>query len=233
MVQNLIRRPRYYWHSAINHLLPSCALLIGLTACTTQPTAPAANPVLQPTVAATATTSMVETMSTTVTAVNPVDGEAAPPMRLHFVPLALTIAVEPMAWVVADVNGERQAVWEIPQLNAGWHLNSAMVGAPGNMIISGHHLEGAAVFAPLARGELRVGDQILVTDEQGRTYTYAVTEVAEPIPAAGATAAENERAASYLAPIVDARLTLVTGWPDFSETHYLFVVAQLVGPTQP
>ena len=233
MAQNLMGRSQCHRHRTVSYFLSHCALLIGLTACSAEPTAPVANPVLQPTVAATATTAPVEALSTTAIAVDPADGEAAPPMRLHFVSLDLTLAVEPMAWIVADVEGERQAIWEIPQMNAGWHLNSAMVGAPGNMIISGHHLEGSAVFAPLARGELRVGDQILVTDEQGRTYTYEVSEVADPIPAAGATPAENERAASYLAPTVGAQLTLVTGWPDFSDTHYLFVVAQLVGPAQP
>jgi Sortase domain len=216
-----------------NRLIPLCSLLLGLTACTAQPATPVANPVQQPTVAATATTAPTTALSTTTISAEVVEAEAAPPIRLHFAALDLTVAVEPMAWIVADVNGERQAVWEIPQLNAGWHLNSAMVGAPGNMIISGHHLQGAAVFAPLARGELRIGDPILVTDEQGQTYTYEVSEVADPLPAAGATTAESEQAASYLAPTVESRLTLVTGWPDFSDTHYLFVVAQLVGPTQP
>jgi len=138
-----------------------------------------------------------------------------------------------MAWTVTDVEGERQATWEVPQQNAGWHLNSAMVGASGNMIISGHHLEGAAVFAPLARGEVVVDDEILVTDEQGRTYRYQVSAVSDPIPATGATAADSERAEAYLAPTTTAQLTLVTGWPDFSDTHYLFVVAQLVGLVQP
>ena len=138
-----------------------------------------------------------------------------------------------MAWAVTDVEGERQAVWEIPLQSAGWHLNSATVGAAGNLIISGHHLEGAAVFAPLARGELLLGDEILVTDEQGRTYRYAVSEIADPIPATGATAEETARAEAYLAPTTTAQLTLVTGWPDFSDTHYLFVVAQLVGMAQP
>lgn len=232
MVQNLLGRLRCHIRTAVSYFLLLGMLLIGLTACTDQPAVPAAAP-LQPTVAATATTGAVEVVSTTVTSVEVMDSEAAPPIRLYFVSLDLTIEVEPMAWIVADVEGERQAVWEIPQLKAGWHLNSAMVGAPGNMIISGHHLEGAAVFAPLARGELRVGDQILVTDEQGQAYAYEVKEIADPIPAAGATAAESERAASYLAPTVESQLTLVTGWPDFSDTHYLFVVAQLVGPAQP
>lgn len=233
MARNLLGRLRCHRSTTVIYFLLLGLLLSGLTACTAQPAVPVAEPILQPTVAATATTSPIAAVSTTATSTAVTEDEAAPPMRLHFVSLDLTAGVEPMAWIVADVEGEREAIWEIPQLNAGWHLNSAMVGAPGNMIISGHHLEGAAVFAPLARGELRVGDQILVTDEQGRTYTYAVNEIADPIPAAGATAAESERAASYLTATVGAQLTLVTGWPDFSDTHYLFIVAQLVGPVQP
>lgn len=155
--------------------------------------------------------------------------ESAPPARLVIPAIDFATAVEPMAWQVTDVEGERQAVWEVPDLNAGWHINSASVGAPGNMIISGHHLQGAAVFAPLARGEVTINDEILVTDTAGQTYLYQVSELADPIPTAGATEEEVARIAAYQAPAENGKLTLLTGWPDFSDTHYLFIVAELIG----
>ena len=160
--------------------------------------------------------------------------DAQPPVRLQIPALALDVAVEPMAWQVTEFQGKRRAVWQVPMEEAGWHLNSAPVGALGNLVISGHHLQGGAVFAALARGEVTVGQTIQVTDAQGRIFAYTVTEVSAPIPALAATAQDAAQAAAYLAqpatPAPDtAQLTLATGWPEFSDTHYIFVVARLVG----
>jgi sortase (surface protein transpeptidase) len=187
-----------------------------------------------PTIALTATAeeatpvaAISETAALTTTAALSV--ETLPPVRLAIPEIDFATTVEPMAWRVTEVEGERQAVWEVPENNAGWHINSATVGAPANLVISGHHRQGAAIFAPLARGEVVVGDQILVTDSAGRVFRYDVTEVAEPLPVAGATDIEREQLNRYLSPADTAKLTLMTGWPDFSDTHYLMIVADLVG----
>ncbi len=156
-------------------------------------------------------------------------GETMPPVRLAIPSIDFATEVVPMAWRVTEVEGERQAVWEVPEASAGWHINSATVGAAGNMLISGHHREGTAVFAPLARGEVVLDDQIYVTDSAGRTFIYQVSEIADPIPMNGASSAELDRLNAYQAPSTTAKLTLLTGWPDFSDTHYLIVVADLVG----
>ena len=139
------------------------------------------------------------------------------------------MSVAPMAWQVTQIAGKRSAVWQVPQETAGWHINSAGAGALGNVVLSGHHLQGKAVFAALARGEVTIGQQILLTDGRGKTFVYQVTEVSAPIPALGATQADQRRAAAYLAPSAQAKLTLVTGWPEFSDTHLLFIVAQFSG----
>jgi len=157
---------------------------------------------------------------------------AGAPIRLVIPALDLTIPVEAMGWQVTQVEGERKAIWEVPANSAGWHLNSARPGTAGNMVFSGHHVLGAAVFAPLARGEVTTGAELLVTDDQGRTFLYRVSTVGEPLPALGASAAEEQQAAAYLEPTTTAQLTLVTGWPAFSDTHYLFVVADFVGVVQ-
>lgn len=234
MVHNAISWSRRQSNRTKRWVVVLLLVSVGTGACTGT-TPPTASPSLPPTVVATATTAAATSAATELApAVTPAAAtETAPPMRLYFPALDLTVAVAPMAWAVTDVDGERQAVWEVPQLSAGWHVNSATVGANGNMIISGHHLEGGAVFAPLARGEVVVGDEILVTDDQGRIYRYQVSEVSAPVPATGATADDVTRAEQYLAPTTTAQLTLVTGWPDFSDTHYLFVVAPLVGLVQP
>ena len=151
------------------------------------------------------------------------------PIQLIAPTLNLTIPIEEMGWQVTQVEGERKAVWEVPDNSAGWHLNSARPGTAGNMVLSGHHLLGAAVFAPIARGELIQGTQLLINDDQGHTFLYQVSKVSTPIPALGASPAEQHQADAYLAPSPQATLTLVTGWPDFSDTHYLFLVADFVG----
>lgn len=157
---------------------------------------------------------------------------AGAPIRLVIPALDLTIPVEAMGWQVTQVEGERKAIWEVPANSAGWHLNSARPGTADNMVFSGHHVLGAAVFAPLARGEVTTGAELLITDDQGRTFLYRVSTVGEPLPALGASAAEEQQAAAYLEPTTTAQLTLVTGWPAFSDTHYLFVVADFVGVVQ-
>lgn len=150
------------------------------------------------------------------------------PMRLTAPTLNFTVAIEPMSWQVSEVEGERQAIWQVPEASAGWHINSAHPGTAGNVVISGHHLAGAAVFAPLARGEFTVGTQLLLSDDQGRNFLYQIREVSQPIPVKG-SAAEQQQAAAYIASTTQPLLTLVTGWPDFSDTHYLFVRAEFVG----
>jgi len=54
------------------------------------------------------------------------------------------------------------------------------------------------------------------------------------VPIIGATDEDKALAQSYVAqPEADqvAQLTLITGWPDFTTTHRIFVVAQYVGPS--
>ncbi|CAN5424043.1 hypothetical protein BH10CHL1_BH10CHL1_06890 [soil metagenome] len=155
--------------------------------------------------------------------------QAAPPVRLMIPALKLNVAVTPMAWQVTEVAGERRAIWQVPEDQAGWHVNSVGAGAQGNVVISGHHRQGKAVFAGIARGEVVIGQQILLSNQHDQTFVYQVTEISAPIPVSGATAADQAQATAYLAPSTQAKLTLVTGWPEFSDTHYLFVVADFSG----
>lgn len=201
------------------------SLLLLTTACQSGDVTP--TPIALPT--ATATAIVSQSAATTVQSNAVIAPEAAGvPVRLNAPALNFAVPVESMSWQVTEVEGTRQAVWTVPETRAGWHINSARPGTAGNMVISGHHLIGAAVFAPLARGEVTVGTQLLVSDDQGRTFLYEVSEVAPPIPVNG-SAAEQQQATVYLGPTEQPMLTLMTGWPDFSDTHYLFVRAVFVG----
>lgn len=165
-----------------------------------------------------------------VVKIAPLDAEqAAPPARLEIPSLNLQVDVVPMGWQIVTINGERTTVWTPPEQEAGWHVNSAGAGALGNILISGRQADGAAVFAPLALGSVTPGQEIRLTDADGLTFVYQVSEVSAPIPITGASDEETALAAAYQEQGDTAVLTLITGWPDFTTTHRVFVVADFLG----
>lgn len=151
------------------------------------------------------------------------------PVRVQIPAIGLDAPIIAMGWRVAVANGERTTVWDVPLEEAGWHINSAGAGGQGNVVVSGRQVAGAAVFAPLALGSVAPGQEVLLTDGDGIVFVYRIVEVTDPIPVTGATPDEISRAASYFAPTTDARLTLVTGWPEFTTTHRIFAVAEFAG----
>jgi hypothetical protein len=151
------------------------------------------------------------------------------PVRVQIEEIGLDAPIIAMGWRVAVAEGRRTTVWDVPLEVAGWHINSAGAGGMGNVVVSGRQVEGAAVFAPLALGSAAPGQEVLLTDGDGIVFVYRITEVTDPIPVTGATPDELARAATYFEPTTDARLTLVTGWPEFTTTHRIFVVAEFAG----
>lgn len=155
--------------------------------------------------------------------------QASPPIALQIPAIKLDVTVVPMSWQVALVNGERRAEWQLPLEDAGWHINSGKVGSDQAVVISGHHRMGAHVFAPIAQGGVQIGQEIWLTDAQARVWVYTVSKISQPIPVSGASKAEQAELQSYLAPLHRPQLILLTGWPEFSDTHYLAVIADLTG----
>jgi hypothetical protein len=155
--------------------------------------------------------------------------EGAVPVALTIPAINLGAEVTPMGWELT-MNGEQITTrWVVPLDTLGWAVNSAGAGAAGNMVIVGHQALGAALLRPLALEEVTPGQEIRVQGADGVTYLYLVSEVSPPLPAIGATADDLARAAAYLAPTTDTRLTLVSGWPADTTTHRLFVVAEYTG----
>lgn len=175
-------------------------------------------------------TNGTESMADNVIDVEPLSLEqAVPPVGLSIPAIELETVVEPMGWSVAEENGQRTTKWIVPEAAAGWHVNSAGAGASGNTILSGHQIQGDAIFAPIALGEVVVGQQVLVEDEEGVVFVYEIVDISEPIPVSGASAAEEEAALAFVSDDGEAVLTLITGWPDFTTTHRVFVRAALSG----
>lgn len=160
------------------------------------------------------------------------EGPSRRPRLLNIPAIALRTIIKPMGWTIAEVRGERATKWVIPATGVGWHINSATVGDPGNMIVSGHQSVGDAILAPIALGDAAVGQEILITDGEGQVFAYKIVEVSDPVPIIGASDEEKALALSYMDQPEDEEeslLTIMTGWPDFTTTHRIFVVAEFVG----
>jgi sortase A len=141
--------------------------------------------------------------------------------------VGLDAPVQPMGWRVVGDHTE----WEVPANAAGHHIDSAFPGEAGNVVISGHHNIDGSVFAAISPiGEpgvpLGTGDEIILTDETGRTFTYRITGW-QRIPETGASVAARQENASYLQQTDFPQLTLITCWPAASNTHRVVITATL------
>ena len=160
-------------------------------------------------------------------------GAGAPPIRLTIPALGLDVPVEPMGWrVVQDVAGSHSE-WNVVDNAAGHHVNSAYPGEAGNVVMSGHNNIGGSVFKTVCViGESGVdfglGDAMIVTDQRGRRFTYSVNGWWR-LEERNASIARQEANAAYMQPTDYARLTLVTCWPPWSNTHRVIVTGVLTG----
>ncbi|MEX1020000.1 MAG: class F sortase [Litorilinea sp.] len=210
---------------AMTAMLMSLALIAcgGAEPAAPAPTADAAN-------ATAATSADAQTSSSTVAPIEPLALEQSqPPVRLQIPDLGLDIPVTEMGWQVTMADDTRTTTWVVPETSLGWHANSAGVGAAGNTILSGRQVGDSAPLAALALGDIQIGQEVHITDVDGLVFIYRISEISDPIPAAGATEADESRAATYFGPTNTARLTLATGWPEFTTTHRIFAVGELIG----
>ncbi len=121
-------------------------------------------------------------------------------------------------------DGVTYAQWLAPnQFAGGWHRDSAGLGQVGNMVINGHHNINGEVFKDLEK--LTEADRISVYGEDGLRYAYLVTNIMilEERDASLEQRLENAR---WILPSADERLTLITCWPYYSNTHRLVIVAK-------
>jgi LPXTG-site transpeptidase (sortase) family protein len=123
------------------------------------------------------------------------------------------------------IRGEEYLSWRPPDLYAaGWHNTSALLGEPGNTVLSGHHNIYGEVFRNLI--DVEVGDAVVVLGPT-EMYLYVVAnkmlvpEKYEQID----TRMENAR---WILGTDDERLTLITCWPYETNTHRLILVASPV-----
>ena len=143
-----------------------------------------------------------------------------PPTRIVAAAIGLDAPVVAMGWKVVG----QVAQWDVPKDAAGWHINSAPAGQPGNTVISGHHNVEGKVFRYVV--DLEIGDEIILYAGD-RAFAYIVTEK-YILKEAGMPWAVRQKNAQWIAATADERLTLVTCWPYEwpGNTHRVVVVAK-------
>lgn len=141
------------------------------------------------------------------------------PQRLIIPAIKLDAPVELVGW--HTVNGASQ--WDVPDhFAAGWLKTSALLGKPGNTVLTGHHNIAGEVFRHLVK--LKPGDEIEMRGD-GQSYFYQVVthrivlEQGQPLN----VRLEN---ATWMQSTDDERLTLITCWPYTSNSHRLIIVAK-------
>ena len=149
--------------------------------------------------------------------------ESAPPQRLVVEKINLDAPVVEMGWRVQGEGAEAVSVWNVPENEAGWHVNSASPGQGSNVVISGHNNStGGHVFGQL--GEIEVGDQISVWVDEEMAYTYTVDET-QIVRAFAASQETLDYLQAVIQPTAEEQLTLITCWPSWTNTHRLIIIA--------
>lgn len=151
--------------------------------------------------------------------------EAEPPHRLSIPAIRLDAPVVPAGLTTVREGGQEWITWKPPDdFAAGWLTTSAYPGQPGNVVLIGHHNIYGKVFANLYR--LRPGDRIYL-ETRRQVYVYRV-EAIHILPEKGQPLEVRQRNLQWVLPTPDERLTLVTCWPAYTNTHRLIVVARPV-----
>lgn len=156
----------------------------------------------------------------------PLRGE---PNRLVIPKIDLDVPIVDVGWTVVERGNQRYTEWETADNAAGRHINSARPGEQGNVVLSGHHNTKGEVFRRISELALTIGDALYVYDDQGQRFTYLVDEVTDPpLQEVGATREQRLENARFIQPTDDARVTLVTCWPYWTNTHRVVVVGKLL-----
>lgn len=149
----------------------------------------------------------------------------AQPSRIALPSIGVETDVVKVGWdAVALTNGQTASRWQVADFAAGWHKNSAVPGEPGNVVLSGHNNIRGAVFRKLY--QLQPGDTATVW-AGGQAFDYRVEEVMI-LEEEGAPLKQRRENARWIQPFDDERLTLVSCWPETSNSHRVVVVAKPV-----
>jgi len=145
------------------------------------------------------------------------------PTNIVIPSIDLDAPVVSIGWKVEKVDGQDQAIWDVPDYRAaGWHDTSGLLGVTGNAVLNGHNTLKGEVFRYLYRVE--IGAQIFVEGKDGEVYVYRVGEK-YILREAGQSLEVRLENARYIQDTPDERLTLVTCHPYGSLANRLVLIA--------
>lgn len=188
---------------------------------------PLGAPTLQPTTAPDLSDGRNTPVTTTQISPTGTPTPAAPliPDRIVIPAIDLDAPVIPAEEEKVAIDGVEYYRFLAPdQFAAGWHSNSASLGEAGNTVLNGHHNVYGEVFANLVY--LQPGDRIFVYSAS-RSVEFQVANVLL-LKERDASLEKRIENARWIEPSNDVRLTLVTCWPEYTNTHRLIVVASPV-----
>lgn len=113
-------------------------------------------------------------------------------------------------------------MWDVAQYVVGWHMDSSLPGAGGNVVLAGHNNIFGEVFRYLEN--LKPGDRITVYAD-GHPYIYDVTDRLTMLEQ-GVSEQQQRENARWIGPFPDERQTLLACWPYTSSSHRLIIVAK-------
>ena len=197
------------------------------------------------TTAAEAQPAIDETTATAepVAAAEPAAAPAAPqpPSRLVIPDLKLDAPVVPMGWRVVETASGAVSEWVIPEDEAGHHINSAALGEPGNLVISGHNNIFGRVFEPISlawkndsrvvvdkftdRSDVLNGREVQLFGADGSRVDYQIEEFYR-LKDTGVPVQQRVNNARFMLPTEDDRVTIITCWPPWNNTHRLVLIAR-------
>ncbi len=159
----------------------------------------------------------------------PVEAQPAPtaapvlPDRIVIPAIDVDSPVVEVGWEARIVSGGAEdSVWQTADFAAGYHQGSAPLGQAGNTVISGHNNIQGSVFQDLHTLEPGAVIYLYAGD---RRWAYAV-EHSFIVWEEGASAARRRANAHWIEPTPDERLTLVSCYPPWGNSHRVIIVAR-------
>lgn len=146
--------------------------------------------------------------------------------RILIPSLGVDAPILEMGWKDTLLNGQVVTDWDVPLNEVGWSLSSANPGERGNVVMAGHNNLGTAVFKKLYT--LKEGDEITITNTVGTSFLYRVA-LSYIVAERDVPMAKRLENAKVMQSTQDARLTLISCWPEWSNSHRAIVIARLVG----
>jgi LPXTG-site transpeptidase (sortase) family protein len=147
------------------------------------------------------------------------------PQHIEIPSVKIDTDIVEVGWESRIINGEHTGnVWKTADYAAGLHAGSAGLDQPGNTVISGHNNIAGSVFAELHAVEK--GDLVFLgAGETRRVYKVDSKFV---LWEEGASDERRRVNAKWIEPTPDERVTLVSCYPPWGNTHRVIVVARPV-----